>query len=154
MLRSGCASRRHAGSRIPKFETDEPPLVYKSDSSGWQPRNAQSYVTTSRVAFTVGRSVRGRAHAPRGGPVRSWPRPCASWREKAKNNKDATRHNEAQFEPKTREHRRLGRMSGFPRILQTGHDYLFGSHETTLTLTLDSNGLLDSNGAGLCRVVA
>ena len=28
-------------------------------------------------------------------------------------------------------------MSGFPRTLQTGHEYIFGSHEMTLTLTTD-----------------
>jgi hypothetical protein len=30
-------------------------------------------------------------------------------------------------------------MSGFPRTLQTGHEYIFGSHEMTLTLTLTTD---------------
>jgi len=30
-------------------------------------------------------------------------------------------------------------MSGVPRTLQTGYDYLFGTHEMTLTLTLSTD---------------
>ena len=30
-------------------------------------------------------------------------------------------------------------MFGFPRTLQTGHDYLSGTHEMTLTLTLPTD---------------